>query len=235
MSDHCNGVRNAQEPVRVLGVARMGLARRAQGGSRRRCGDIVDDEQRSDRLATHIRPSDSGVARASAALPVLDDVPTSSASRRLASAPAMPGTRHLLILGQVRALIPILLLVGFAACSRENSIDQTKFEKLFRTGKAIETLSSPNGAVFDKYLKELDSECLAAKSLVATDAEREMVRRYGVACSTLKSARATYEDLLSGTASSQEAGDNWEYALFIVKQAGKWYEAGEIKSVSGTR
>ncbi len=134
-----------------------------------------------------------------------------------------------------KALIPILLLTGFMACSSENRIDQTKFEKLFRTGKAIETLSSPNGAVFDKYLKELDNECLAAKSLVATDAERKMVLQYVTAGSTLKSARATYEDMLSGTASSQEAGDNWEYALFIVKQAGKWYEAGEIKSAGGTR
>ena len=33
----------------------MGLARRAQGARRRRCGDIVDDEQRSDRRATPMR------------------------------------------------------------------------------------------------------------------------------------------------------------------------------------
>ena len=35
---------------------------------------IVDDEQRSDRRATPIRPSDSGGAGASAALALLDDV-----------------------------------------------------------------------------------------------------------------------------------------------------------------
>jgi len=40
------------------------------------------------------------LARASAALPLLDDVPASPASRRLASAHATPGTRPLLILGQ---------------------------------------------------------------------------------------------------------------------------------------
>jgi hypothetical protein len=34
----------------------MGLAWRAQGGRRRRCGDIVDDEQRSDRRATPHEP-----------------------------------------------------------------------------------------------------------------------------------------------------------------------------------
>ncbi len=78
----------------------MGLARRAQGARRRRCGDIVDDEQRSDRRATPMRPSGSGFARASAALPLLDDVTASPASRRLASARAKPGTRPFLILGQ---------------------------------------------------------------------------------------------------------------------------------------
>jgi hypothetical protein len=46
----------------------MQLARRAQGARRRRCGDIVDDEQRSDRRASPVRPSGSGFARASAAL-----------------------------------------------------------------------------------------------------------------------------------------------------------------------
>ena len=61
---------------------------------------IVDDEQRSDRRATPMRPSGSGGAGASAALALLDDVTTSPASRRLASAPAAPGTRPLLILGQ---------------------------------------------------------------------------------------------------------------------------------------
>ncbi len=62
--------------------------------------DIVDDEQLSDRRATPMRPSGSGFAWASAALPLLDDVPASPASRRLASAHAKPGTRPLLILGQ---------------------------------------------------------------------------------------------------------------------------------------
>ena len=33
----------------------MGLAWRAQGARRRRCGDIVDDEQRRDRRATPMR------------------------------------------------------------------------------------------------------------------------------------------------------------------------------------
>jgi len=53
----------------------MGLARRAQGARRRRCGDIVDDEQRSDRSASPMRPLGSGGAGASAALALLDDVP----------------------------------------------------------------------------------------------------------------------------------------------------------------
>ena len=47
---------------------------------------IVDDEQRSDRRATPMRPSGSGFALASAALPLLDDGTASPASRRLASA-----------------------------------------------------------------------------------------------------------------------------------------------------
>jgi hypothetical protein len=78
----------------------MGLAGRAQGARRRRWGDIVDDEQRSDRPADPMRPSGSGGARTSAALALLDDVTPSPASRRLASAPAPPGTRPLLILGR---------------------------------------------------------------------------------------------------------------------------------------
>jgi hypothetical protein len=78
----------------------MGLAGRAQGARRRRCGDIVDDEQRRDRPATPMRPMGSGGAWASAALVLLDDVPTSPASRRLASAHAALETRHILILGQ---------------------------------------------------------------------------------------------------------------------------------------
>src|SRR5512136_841434 len=78
----------------------MGLAGRAQGARRRRCGDIVDDEQRRDRPATPMRPSGSGGAWASAVLALLDDVPALPASRRLASAHAALGTRHILILGQ---------------------------------------------------------------------------------------------------------------------------------------
>ena len=81
----------------------MGLARRAQGARRRRCGDIVDDEQRRDRLATPMRPLGFGQAGASAALALLDDGTASPVSRRLASAPAWPETRHLLILGQARS------------------------------------------------------------------------------------------------------------------------------------
>ena len=77
----------------------MGLARRAQGARRRRCGDIVDDEQRSDRRATPMSPLGFGFARVSASLPLLDDVNASPASRRLASARAKLETRPLLILG----------------------------------------------------------------------------------------------------------------------------------------
>src|SRR5512143_2283128 len=71
----------------------MGLAGRAQDARRRRCGDIVDDEQRRDRPASPMRPKGSGGAWASAALALLDDVTTSPASRRLASAHAALGTR----------------------------------------------------------------------------------------------------------------------------------------------
>ena len=78
----------------------MGLARRAQGARRRRCGDIVDDEQRRYRLASPMRPLGFGQAGASAALALLEDDTASPASRRLASAPAWPETRCLLIPGQ---------------------------------------------------------------------------------------------------------------------------------------
>ena len=63
------------------------------------CGDIVDDEQRRYWPATPLRPKGSGGAWASASLALLDDAPTSPASRRLASAHAALGTRHILILG----------------------------------------------------------------------------------------------------------------------------------------
>jgi hypothetical protein len=82
----------------------MGLAARAQGARRRRCGDIVDDEQRRDRAATPMRPKGSGGAWASASLALLDNVPALPASRRLASAHAALGTRHILILGQAPRL-----------------------------------------------------------------------------------------------------------------------------------
>ena len=50
-------------------------------------------------------PLGSGVARASAALPLLDDVTASPASRRLASAHVTTGTRPLLILGQAPSYV----------------------------------------------------------------------------------------------------------------------------------
>jgi len=78
----------------------MGLASRGQGARRRRCGDIVDDEQRRDRLATPMRPKGCSGAWASASLALLDNVTTLPASRRLASAQAALATRHILILGQ---------------------------------------------------------------------------------------------------------------------------------------
>ena len=62
--------------------------------------DIVDDEQRRDRLATPMRPKGCGGAWASASLALLDNVTTLPASRRLASAQAALATRHILILGQ---------------------------------------------------------------------------------------------------------------------------------------
>ena len=82
----------------------MGLAGRAQGARRRRCGDIVDDEQRRDRPATPMRPKGSSGAWTSAALALLDNAITLPASRRLASAHAALGTRHILILGQAPSL-----------------------------------------------------------------------------------------------------------------------------------
>ena len=82
----------------------MGLASRAQGARRRRCGAIVDDEQRRDRLATPMRPKGCGGAWASASLALLDNVTTLPASRRLASAQAALATRHILILGQAPSI-----------------------------------------------------------------------------------------------------------------------------------
>jgi hypothetical protein len=41
----------------------MGLARRAQGARRRRCGAIVDDEQRSDRRATVDRTNERAFSK----------------------------------------------------------------------------------------------------------------------------------------------------------------------------
>ena len=61
--------------------------------------DIVDDEQRRDRLATPMRPKGCGGAWASASLALLDNVTALPASRRLASAQAALATRHILILG----------------------------------------------------------------------------------------------------------------------------------------
>jgi hypothetical protein len=66
---------------------------------------MVDDEQRRDWLgrcadpdpAIPMRSKDSGGAGASAALALLDDIPVSPASRRLASAPAALGTRPIVL------------------------------------------------------------------------------------------------------------------------------------------
>ena len=62
--------------------------------------DIIDDEQRRDRLATPMRPKGCGGAWASASLALLDNVTTLPVSRRLASAQAALATRHILIPGQ---------------------------------------------------------------------------------------------------------------------------------------
>ncbi len=90
----------------------MDCAHGACAASARREGEamslrIVDDEQRSDRRATPMRPSDSGGAGASAALALLDDVQPHRLRLRLASAPARSaagatvlGTRPLIIPGQ---------------------------------------------------------------------------------------------------------------------------------------
>ena len=111
ISGACPSICEYLEESRAWGLHDLGPhsgPARARGARRRRCGDIVDDEQRSDRRATPMRlgryatqiPTGSGGAGASAALAFLDDVPASPASRRLASAHAKPGTRPLLILGQ---------------------------------------------------------------------------------------------------------------------------------------
>jgi hypothetical protein len=68
-----------------------------QGARRRRCGDIVDDEQRRDCPQYLGRPKGSGAEGASAALALLDDIPVSPASRRLASAPPALGTRPIVL------------------------------------------------------------------------------------------------------------------------------------------
>jgi hypothetical protein len=86
----------------------MGLAGRAQGARRRRCGAIVDNEQRrarpappcAQRVLADLGPRRGPAAGASAALELLDDVTASTASLRLASDPAALGTRRILILGQ---------------------------------------------------------------------------------------------------------------------------------------
>jgi hypothetical protein len=88
--------------------------------------DIVDDEQRRDWRATPMRPMGSGGAWASAALALLDDVPASPASRRLASAHAALGTRHILILGQApRPNAPHSLLKTYGRDFRQG-INQDK-------------------------------------------------------------------------------------------------------------
>jgi hypothetical protein len=102
-----------QAGIALFGKLRSGLAARgestigrahrycgqAQGARRRRCGDIVDDEQRSDRRATPMRPLGSGDAWASAALPLLDDGTTS------------PASRPLLILGQALSQFTAMLIL----------------------------------------------------------------------------------------------------------------------------
>ena len=84
----------------------MGLARRAQGARRRRCRCT---SLTTSNAAIAAQPPCAlrvpGGAGASASLALLDDVPASPASRRLASAPAAPGTRPLLILGQAPSQI----------------------------------------------------------------------------------------------------------------------------------
>jgi len=82
--------------------------------------DIVDDEQRRDRLATPMRPKGCGGAWASASLALLDNVTALPASRRLASAQAALATRHILILGQAPSafMISIMLSLISIAISR---------------------------------------------------------------------------------------------------------------------
>jgi hypothetical protein len=55
-----------------------------------------------------MRPKGSGGAWASASFALLDNVPALPASRRLASARAALGTRHILILGQAPSATELL-------------------------------------------------------------------------------------------------------------------------------
>jgi hypothetical protein len=88
-------------PLAARGESTIGRAPRYcgqdQGARRRRCGDIVDDEQRRDCPQYLGRPKGSGAEGASAALALLDDIPVSPASRRLASAPPALGTRPIVL------------------------------------------------------------------------------------------------------------------------------------------
>jgi len=73
---------------------------RDRGARRRRCGDIVDDEQQRNQPVIPFCPKGSGGAWTSAVLALLSNVAVLPASHRLASVHAALRTRHILILGQ---------------------------------------------------------------------------------------------------------------------------------------
>jgi flavin-binding protein dodecin len=141
-------------------------------------------------------------------------------------------------------LILILSMFGVIACSSEKSIDQAKFEKLYRAGKTVEAYSLSDlfkdSISVERCVKELEIECSVAIPLTSSQSEREMVSHYCDAAHNFRMALSTFEsgvlDLRGGARTSKEfsnASSFWGIGSDLARQASDWYTQGKISSGNG--
>jgi hypothetical protein len=133
-----------------------------------------------------------------------------------------------------RLVVLTFICLSLCGCSKENKIDQAKFEKLFRAAKAVElsVLGDPDLA---RYTRELQVECAASEVLASNQAEKNMVDQFRLAGSTIHFAVELKRIADSSRfGNDAKARDNWAEGIDYIHQAGEWYKAGEIVSFGST-
>jgi hypothetical protein len=131
----------------------------------------------------------------------------------------------------------LLLMAFFAAGCGENRIDQVKFEKAYRSAKALQTCDLGDSTLMlSQYSKEFEIECSILLPSAKTMGENDLTAKFCDASHYVKLAvlarihqneriaRYGKEDgLSSGTG-------EWRRAQDAIANACEWYERGEVES-----